>query len=540
MKKWISLFLAVALLFSFSGCREKTTTDKYFKYPVDTDPVCLDPQIAATSSALLTIASGMEGLVRRQEDGGIAPGVAKRWEISEDKLEYTFYLREDAVWFVPKNIRKLVGDSFNNALTADDFVFALRRAVSPETNAPDAGKLYAICNAKKVHDRLKNPSALGVNAVDKHTLKITLDYPEPDLLRILTTAVAMPCNERFFLFTAGRYGLDSTNILFNGPFYVSKWTQDISLLLRRNDEYKGENTAIPATLSLYVNADEEKRLSNLLEGVYDVTPVSEKNLGKVQQEGIGLYSYADTTWVLGFNNLVPELANKNIRVALASAIEQNDLSAQGYSSSAEGLVPPTLALGEKSYREVAGKASLLRFDKPRAQQALADGLAELEQAKLSGLTLLCPDDIETNRMMGYIIQYWQKNLNLYVNLEPVSDEELQARLRSGDYQIAYFPMAADADYLTDYYRRFTGGDAKNIFAYDSEEFNAIIEKTESGTDALTTRWIFEKAENYLLQNAVVYPFSYQKTYYATAKGVTNVCFYPSGVNVSFFKAEKAE
>lgn len=540
MKKWIAMLLAVCLAFSFSGCREKTTTDKFFKYPVDTDPVCLDPQIAANPSALLTISSSMEGLVRQEEDGSIVPGVAQRWEISKNNLEYTFYLRKDASWLVPKSIRKLVGDSFDNALTAHDFVFALTRAADPATNAPDARKLYAIHNAKDIHQGLKNPSSLGVKAIDSHTLKITLDYPEPDLLHTLTSAVAMPCNEKFFSFTAGRYGLDSTMVLSNGPFYISKWTQDTSLLLRRNDEYQGDNAAVPASLSLYVNPDEQNRADSLLEGVYDAIPISEKNLEKIKRDGIGLYSYADTTWVLGFNNLVPAFANKNIRVALVSAIEHDNLAVQGYPVSAEGLVPPTLNVGEKTYREEAGKASLLSFNKALAQQALTDGLAELEQSKLPGLTLLCPDDIETRRMMGYIIQYWQKNLNLYVNLEAVPAEELQARLRSGDYQIAYFPMAADTDYMSDYFRRFTGGDAKNLLGYNSADFNTMVEEMESSTDSGRRQQLFEKAENYLLQNAVVYPLTFQKTYYATAKDVTNIYFHPYGGNVSFFKAEKPE
>ncbi len=540
MKKWIALLLAVCMLFSFGGCREKTTTNKFFKYPVDTDPACLDPQIAVHSSALLTISSSMEGLVRQQEDGSIAPGVARKWEISENYLEYTFYLREDANWLVPKSIRKLVGESFDNALTANDFVFALTRAVDPATNAPDARKLYAIRNAKEIHAGRKNISALGVKAVDRYTLKITLDYPEPDLLHTLTSAVAMPCNEEFFLFTAGRYGLDSTMILSNGPFYISKWTQDTSLLLRRNDEYKGDNIAVPSSLSLYVNTDEQKQLDNLLESVYDAIPVSEKNLDKIKQDGIGLYSYADTTWILGFNNLVPALASKNIRIALAAAIEQDDLATQGYALSAEGLVPPTLNVGEKTYREAVGKASRISFDKIRAQQALEAGLTELEQTKIPSLTLICPDEIEIRRMMGYIIQYWQKNLNLYINLEAVPLEELQARLRSGDYQIAYYPMAADTDYLTDYYRCFTGGDAKNVLGYDSAEFNAIVEKMETNTDSGQRQQMFEEAENYLLQNAVVYPVAFQKTYYATAKGVANVYFHSYGGNVSFFKAEKSE
>lgn len=76
-RKTVCFLLALLLMFSFSACKEKTSTDKYIKYPVDSDPVCLDPQIAATDSALLTIASCMEGLTKVDESGQITPGAAE-------------------------------------------------------------------------------------------------------------------------------------------------------------------------------------------------------------------------------------------------------------------------------------------------------------------------------------------------------------------------------------------------------------------------------------------------------------------------------
>lgn len=535
----VALLLAVCLLF-FAGCREKTSTDKYFKYPIDSDPACIDPQIAATRSALMTIEACMEGLVRLDENGAIVPGIARRWDISDDGLVYTFYLQKDAVWYVPKALEKLLDKDFDRTLDADDFVFALTRAVDPVTKAPDAKKLYAVRNAKKIAQGELDVSMLGVNAIDSHTLRISLEYANPDFLRTLAGAVAMPCNREFFVFTGGRYGLDATMFLSNGPFYLSKWTQDTSLFLRRNETYSGDTPAVPSTLSLYVNTDEQKRIENLLEGVYDAIPVSIKNLDRVKQEGIHLQSYADITWILGLNQIDRTLANEKIRKALLLALEQDHLAAQGYPVTAEGLVPPALTVGTGSFRQMAGKAQRLSFHRDEAVKLLEEGLQELELKRLENLTLLCPDDLEIKRMMGYIIQYWQKNLNVYVNLEAVPEEEMQARLLTGEYQIAYFALAAETDDMTDYFRRFIGGNAKNLLGFDTPEFNDLVDQMDTCTDVAARQDLFKQAEKMLLQRAVAYPFSFEETYYATGKGVSGVAFYPYGGNVSFTKAEKWE
>lgn len=538
--KILALVLAVCLLATLAGCRGKDPTGRYFKYPISTDPECIDPQIAVNSSALMTIESCMEGLVRLDENGAVAPGVAKRWEVSPNGLTYTFYLREDAVWYVPEKLKKLLDDDFDASLKADDFVFALRRALDPATGAPNAKKLYPIRNAEKIAQGEADPYLLGVKAVDKHTVQISLEYASPDFLHTMASAVAMPCSREFFDYTSGRYGLGSDMFLSNGPFYLSKWTRETSLYMRRNESYSGDTPAVPSTLSLYVNADEQKLIGSFLEGVYDAIPISSKNLSRVQRDGIELESYTDTTWLLGFNQSEPSLADEKIRRALLSSIEIGSLTAQGFSTDAAGIAPPAVMLDDKSFRQAAGRAERPSFNPEEAAALFAEGLEETQLKKLEGLTLLCPDDLEIKRMMGNIIQDWQENLNLYVNLEALPLEEMRARLLSGDYTVAYFPMQAGTDSVADYFRRFTGGDVRNILAYNDAEFNDLVNQAEICTSPAQRKSLFVQAENKLLTHAVVFPFAFEDTYYVTGKGVSKVEFYPYGGKVSFINAEKQE
>lgn len=65
------------------------------------------------------------------------PGVAERWEISDDGLRYTFYLRPDARW------------SDGSPVTADDFAYSFRRTLDPTTGSEYTNQLWYIKNAKK-------------------------------------------------------------------------------------------------------------------------------------------------------------------------------------------------------------------------------------------------------------------------------------------------------------------------------------------------------------------------------------------------------
>ena len=139
MKRQISLSIALMLVLSimFSSCSRDTGMDKDLNYPIDSDPVCLDPQIASSSTSKLIINNCFEGLVRIDENGKIIPGVAQSWTVSPDGLNYTFSLRSDASWHSIKNIAEFLGDnneeSFYARVAAMDFVFAFQRTLSPIT-----------------------------------------------------------------------------------------------------------------------------------------------------------------------------------------------------------------------------------------------------------------------------------------------------------------------------------------------------------------------------------------------------------------------
>ncbi len=106
---------------------------------------CNESEVASVDPALTTgipeariVYSLFEGLCRPRADNNLPePGVAEKWDISEDGRTYTFHLRKDALW------------SNGEPLTAHDFYYSLRRLLDPFTFSRYSYQAWYIVNAKK-------------------------------------------------------------------------------------------------------------------------------------------------------------------------------------------------------------------------------------------------------------------------------------------------------------------------------------------------------------------------------------------------------
>lgn len=116
---------------------EKLAADQTLKINLSAEPPTFDPAQAQDSQANTVLKTMYEGLTRQDGSGQSVPGVAEKWDI--DGTKYTFHLRKDAKW------------SNGDPVTANDFVFAWERVLSPKTTpaAPYAYQLYYLKNAQE-------------------------------------------------------------------------------------------------------------------------------------------------------------------------------------------------------------------------------------------------------------------------------------------------------------------------------------------------------------------------------------------------------
>ena len=118
--KFLMIFVfSVVTLTACSGDCE--SSGKVLKVAKDVELASMDQHIATDGLSFEVIAATIEGLYTLDADGNAIPAIAESYDLSEDGLTYTFHLREDAKW------------SNGDAVTANDFVYAWRRLVNPNT-----------------------------------------------------------------------------------------------------------------------------------------------------------------------------------------------------------------------------------------------------------------------------------------------------------------------------------------------------------------------------------------------------------------------
>ena len=226
------------------------------------DCYTLDPQRMSYQHELRRARVIYETLVNlRATDCAIVPGVAERWEISDDRRTYAFHLRADAKW------------SNGDPVTSHDFAYAWRRAILPDTAADYSGLFFAIRGAKAFHERrneaLKqfaaHPSdaqalwrataddfarSVGIETPDDRTFIVHLGAPVAYFLDLCSFPCFAPVHpatvERFVSFDAASGRLiqrhDWTKpgcIVTNGAYVPTVWRYKRDMRLEANPHYWG-------------------------------------------------------------------------------------------------------------------------------------------------------------------------------------------------------------------------------------------------------------------------------------------------------------
>lgn len=428
--KILALFSAFALIFCTVGCK-KSYANAIVYYELSERPSTLDPQTASTDAELSVVRNIFEGLLRKNSSGSVVYGIAR--EFNYENLKYTFKLREDACW------------SDGTAVTAFDFVFGLRRALLPETEAPFAARLFAIKNAEAVHSGKSSAEALGVTAVDSTTLTIELEYEAEGFEEILTTSIAMPCNEDFFRQSGGKYGLTAETVLSCGSYRLGRWTNtedSFGIRLYRFDAYSGsfeaKNSAVYIT-----KVDDEAAIDRLAENNVDIAVIPASLSDEAENMGLNTVSIQNICWVMTLGTSL----SKNMRVAFAMLTDKcvfSEALPAGYTA-ADSLFPEILGAGNLSNGTV-------EYNPDTAKRMFSQELNLLTDKKLPADTkLYYYDDGSIKNTVTDLVGHWQNNLGAFINIETVSSvEKLIPELTKHSLPIAVFPVRADSADLYEY------------------------------------------------------------------------------------------
>lgn len=528
-KKLLSLFLAIVAVISLCACGGDSSD--VLILPIESDPMCLDPQVADSKEAKLMIANCFEGLVRLDKDYKIIPGVAESWEISKDGLTYTFNLRKDTHWKLLNSFEDVLPegykDTYRTQVIAADFVYGISRALDPTTQAGDAEKLFSIKNASAVNSGKQPTSALGITAKDDLTLVITLERADPDFLRILTLPVAMPCHEDFFKATHAKYCLDLKYTFCNGPFYLSRWAEDNTLSMYKNDEYKGSVKVNPDELYFYVNTEESSVVKKIRQRTYDCAFISEAAKNELSDsDKISNYSIQNTVYGLCFNCTDSVLSNEDMRRALAMVTKTAELTANYDNSFTKGIVPDCVRYGENSYREAAGNVSGIAYNEQQALTLWKKGLKKLD-ISTAEVIVTCTE--ENAHLMQQTVQNWQRvfSTSILAKVEVKTADQISTMIYNTSYQVLYHKISTDSSTVTDTLKKFTSDSSSNFFGFADKNYDSIVNSVISAYSGAAKLNGCISAEKYILEKAVFLPMLGGSSYAIVNKGVDGLYFSPA-------------
>ena len=530
-KNFIYILVICLILMTFTSCGDDEVDhgeNRAFVYSIAANPQNLDPQVTTDNSSLIIIKNVFEGLCRTDEYGAAAPGVALSWSHNSDYTQFVFVLRQDAKW------------SDERPVTAHDFVFAWQRGVDPATNSPTGSTLFCLKNAAQISSGAMPPSKLGVTATDDYTLVVNLAYPYPEFPVITGTAPFMPCNKDYFSSTKGHYGMDDDQLICNGPFTLTEksWVKDEQVKVFKNEFYVGQNVVTPRSVNFVIRKNKVDYLSNVIAGTADAAAFEYSDLERVKENKLNYISFTDTTWGLAFNTKHALMSSKDIRLAFAYSIDNtayvNHIPAG--MMEAYDIIPPATHLNGQLYRELVGNGYKLSQDIDAAKLYLKNGLGNLGHKTLPKVTILCPEGEDILLMMQYLLQSWQENLKVYINIEQLSLSDIKTRIRQGDYQIALYPVTPTKDGPLTCLNIFRSSNSSNPSKYSGYAYEALLDTAATAQSQEEAIASLVAAERMLNEEAVFYPLYYGTSYFALRNGVSRIIFSPFDASADFSQA----
>ncbi|NEG55983.1 ABC transporter substrate-binding protein [Bifidobacterium platyrrhinorum] len=284
-------------------------------------PVNLDIR-HQSGSALEQILIGnvYESLVSRGSDNKVHPGLAKSWDVSKDGLTYTFHLNDH------------MNFSNGDTLDAEDVAWSI--------NELKARKYYN-------YDQVANLDK--AEAVDAHTVRITLSAPDSNMLWYLT----------------GRPGLvydkdatwdEKTGALGSGPYTVESFDPSDKIVFKANPKYWGAaHKAKTENVVIRFLPDDNAGINALKSGdVQVLSPITatlavpfRDNPDYVVKAGDG-----SDKFVLAFNMTDAKLKDKRVRQAIRYAIDHRQIIASrgGVDAKLGGPIPKV----DPGYEDLSG------------------------------------------------------------------------------------------------------------------------------------------------------------------------------------------
>ena len=450
-----------------------------------------------------------EGLVGYSPDGQLVPAAATDWTISEDGTVYTFSLRPEGRW------------SNGDPVAAGDFVFSYRRMLDPATAALYTQSLIEVVNARSIVAGELAPASLGVEAVDVHELRITLEQPVPYFLSLLTHPSTFPVHRGSIEQHGDRHARPG-NMISNGAYRLTGWEIGSYIEIERNEHYWNDgNTAIDRVRH-YVTPEPMAELNRYRAGELHITrTIPPEMFGRMLETrpeevrvspALGVYYY-------GFNMTAPPFAgNPALREALSLSIDRElivRLVGRG-EQPAYSWVPPGITNYDP--QELDWADMLLEERHRRAQQLYREaGYGPDNPLQVT----IRYNTHEVHRQIAVAIQdMWKQVLGVEAELVNEEFQVLISNIQQKKMEVFRLNWNGDYNDAHTFLTTLESANPSNFTGYDSPEFDDLMRRAARQADSTSRKIYLEEAERQMLRDNPVIPiyFNVNKSMVSPAVG----------------------
>jgi oligopeptide transport system substrate-binding protein len=453
------------------------------------EPLSLDPHKCTGTWENNIIGNMFIGLTTENPRAEPIPGMAERWETSEDGLTWTFFLRR-ANW------------SDGEACDAHDFEFGFKRILNPDTLAQYASFLYPIKNAQPINAGEMPLDQLGVTAIDDLTLEIRLEHPAPYLPQLLKHYTAYPI-PKHVVERVGDAWTHPDNMVVNGAFKLVRWWSNYIVHLERNPAFYDAENVVLEHLYYYPSNDAPAAARKVQSGEAGwSTRFPSNQVEQLRRDLPGFVRVATYLSInyFSFNMTRPPFNDLRVRQAMAMAYDREFVASQIYRTGerpAFKFVPPGVFNYPDTARYVWADRPIAQRKQDAERLLRAAGYGPNNPLKFA----FSHRNTSDNPRVAVVVQNDWNSIAPWVTVElrGVENQVHYANLRAKNFE------CGDGGWIGDYndaknflylFESRTG--AQNYPGYSNPTYDQLVHQSDFEPDADRRAQLMARAEQLIL------------------------------------------
>ena len=455
---------------------EELAANQAYTYWMLDSAKSLDPDLATSVEDADIIRSLMEGLYEENATGAIVPAGATSFDLSADRMTYTYHLRPEAKW------------SNGDPVVAQDYVYGWQRLVDPATASEYAWylELAQVVNAGAITKGEKPVTELGVKAIDPLTLEIKIEAPLPYFPKMMTHQATFPVNKK----AVDQFGAEWTkpgNYIGNGAYTLTEHLVGEKLVMTKSPTYWNAASVIMSPITAVTINDENAAFTRWQAGELDRSTVPSGQYPRLKAEypdEISANPYACGYYYViniaeGKGNIA--LHDPRVRQALSYAIDRNIVvdnilqagQIPAYSATPgaiDGFVMPKIDYATWTQDERNAKAKAL--------------LAEAGYGPDHPLAFtLNYNTSEAHQKIAVAVQQmWKQTLGVEMTPQNFEWAVHTDKMHSGDYDMARYAWCGDYNEASTFLDLWTSYSGNNDTKYSNPEYDKLMKDAKTMAD----------------------------------------------------------